>query len=215
MLQEMDRLLHWQNGEKAWKPFSDAEMDARQRRLRAMMAARGIDACLFTSYHNVCYFSGFLYCSFGRRFGFVIDQQNATTIAPAIDGGQPWRRTHGDCLTYTDWRRDNYFHAVVTLTKGARRVGIEFDHMSLDTKRLLDEALPGVELVDISTDVMAMRTIKSAEEHALIREGARICDIGGAAVVEAIAAGVGEQEVAIASTNAMVREIARSFPLWN
>ncbi|NRG18576.1 M24 family metallopeptidase [Rhizobiales bacterium] len=212
MTKEMDRLVRWHNGEKAYTPFSDAEMDARQARLRAMMAARDIDACLFTSYHNVCYFSGFLYCSFGRRYGFVVDQENATTVAAAIDGGQPWRRTHGDCLTYTDWRRDNYFHAVATLTTGARRVGIEFDHVSLDTRRLLEEALPGVEFVDIAADVMKQRTIKSAEEHDLIREGARICDVGGAALVDAVAAGVPEHEVAIASTTAMIREIARSFP---
>ncbi|MXN67152.1 M24 family metallopeptidase [Stappia sp. GBMRC 2046] len=212
MTNEMDRLVRWHNGEKAYTPFSGAEMDGRQAKLRAMMAERDIDACLFTSYHNVCYFSGFLYCSFGRRYGFLVDRTDATTIAAAIDGGQPWRRTHGDCLTYTDWRRDNYFHAVATLAKGARRIGIEFDHVSLDTRRLLEQALPGAEFVDIASDVMKQRTIKSTEERKLIREGARICDVGGAALVEAVAAGVPEHEVAIASTTAMIREIARSFP---
>ena len=59
---------------------------------------------------------------------------------------------------------------------------------------------------------MLQRTIKSAEEHALIREGAQICRVGGDACIEATAAGVGEHEVALASTNAMVREIASSFP---
>jgi Xaa-Pro aminopeptidase len=39
---------------------------------------------------------------------------------------------------------------------------------------------------------MWMRTIKSAEEIALIREGARIADLGGAACVAAIAPGVGD-----------------------
>ena len=57
------------------------------------------------------------------------------------------------------------------------------------------------------------RTIKSAEELKLIREGARICDVGGAAVAGAVQAGVAEHEVAIAGTNAMIREIAASFPL--
>ena len=142
----------------------------------------------------------------------MVDQDSATTITAAIDGGQPWRRTHGDNITYTDWRKDNYFRAVQQLTKGVKRVGIEFDHVHLDFRGQLEEALPGVAFVDVGQPSMWMRSIKSAEEHDLIREGARICDIGGAACVEAIAAGVPEHEVAIASTNAMIREIAKRFP---
>jgi creatinase len=46
----------------------------------------------------------------------------------------------------------------------------------------------------------------------LIRQGARICDIGGAATVEAIAEGVPEYEVALHSTQAMVRAIAAAYP---
>jgi len=59
---------------------------------------------------------------------------------------------------------------------------------------------------------MWMRTVKSAEEIALIRQGAQIADIGGAACRAAIGPGVREHEVALASTGAMVREIARRFP---
>jgi creatinase len=54
--------------------------------------------------------------------------------------------------------------------------------------------------------------IKSAEEHAIIRHGARIADIGGAAIVEALRDQVPEYEVALHATQAMVREIARTFP---
>ncbi|WP_206771997.1 M24 family metallopeptidase [Polymorphum gilvum] len=191
-------------------------MDGRQDGLRALMAEMRLDACLFTSYHNVCYFSGFLYCSFGRRYGFVVDAHTATTIAAGIDGGQPWRRSHGDALTYTDWRRDNFFFALQQVLARApgsvRRLGIEADHVTLVLMDQLRAALPGVEMVDVADAVMRRRTIKSAEEHALIREGARIADLGGAAVVETVAAGVPEHEVAIASTSAMTREIARSFP---
>ena len=216
MSADMDRVYEMENGEKAYLPFSAAEMDGRQARLRKLMEAKRIDACLFTSYHNICYFSGFLYCSFGRKYGFLVTDTIATTISAGIDGGQPWRRTHGTALTYTDWRRDNYFFAIQSLLKmpnpAVKRIGIEFDHVSLDLKAQLEAALPGVDLVDIASDVMSQRTIKSAEEHVLIREGARICDVGGGATVEAIAAGVPEHEVAIASTNAMIREIARSFP---
>jgi creatinase len=216
MSDDMIRIYEMNNGEKAFLPFSRQEMDSRQDKLRGLMAERDIDACLFTSYHNICYYSGFLYCYFGRKYGFLVTTDKATTIAAGIDGGQPWRRTHGDALIYTDWRRDNYFHAVQSLLawpdQKVRRIGIEFDHVSLDMLKLLEAAFPSVEFVDIAAVAMTQRTIKSAEEHVLIREGARICDIGGAAVAEAVQAGVAEHEVALASTGAMVREIAKSFP---
>ena len=53
---------------------------------------------------------------------------------------------------------------------------------------------------------------KSPEELALIREGARIADIGGQACVDTIGEGVPEHEVALASTQAMVRAIAETYP---
>ena len=209
---DMVHVTKWHFGEKAGSPFSEAEMARRQDTIRAHMEGAGIDAALFTSYHNICYYSGWLYCAFGRNYGLVINAGGATTVSAAIDAGQPWRRTFGDNITYTDWRRDNYFTAVEGLTRGVKRLGIEFDHVTLDFRSRLAGALPGVELVDIAGPAMDMRMIKSGEEHTVIRHGARIADIGGAACVEAISAGAAEHEVAIASTNAMIREIARSFP---
>ena len=213
---DMPRLQVLENGEKSWSPFSAGELQGRQDRLRRRMEELKLDACVFTSYHNICYFSGFLYCSFGRRYGFVVDEHRATVIAAGIDGGQPWRRVLGDALTYTDWNKDNYFNALqaALFSSGRKpaRIGIEFDHVSLDLMAKLQAALPGVELVDVSDAVMRMRTIKSLEEQALIREGTRICDIGGAAVAGAVRAGGPEHEVALAGTQAMVRAIAASFP---
>ena len=59
---------------------------------------------------------------------------------------------------------------------------------------------------------MSLRTIKSAEEHVLIRKGADMCAVGGRALMEAVKPGVPEHEIALASTSAMVRGIAESFP---
>ena len=210
-----DDLIHvtrWHNGEKSFSPFSDAEMTRRRDAMQARMDAAGIDACLFTSYHNICYFSGFLYCKFGRRYGAVLNADGVTTVSAAIDGSQPWRRSVGDNVTYTDWRRDSYFTALKDLLPGVKRLGVEFDEVSLDLKMLLDAHFPGVELVDCAAEAMALRTIKSAEEHVLIRKGADMCAVGGRALMSAVRAGVPEHEIALASTSAMVRAIADSFP---
>ena len=209
---DMNHVTRWHNGEKPFSPFSTEEMERRSHAMQTRMDAAGIDACLFTSYHNICYFSGFLYCKFGRRYGAVLNANGVTTVSAGIDGGQPYRRSVGDNVTYSDWRRDSYFTALKDLIGNVKRLGIEFDEVSLDLKMLLEEHFPGVELVDCAGIAMDLRTIKSAEEHVLIRKGADICAVGGRALMGAVKAGVPEHEVALASTSAMVREIANSFP---
>lgn len=208
----MPQTLTIRNGERVTGTFSDAEMQSRLDRLRAVMAERGIDVALFVSYHNINYYSDFLYCQFGRHFGLVVTQEKSTSISANIDGGQPWRRTFGDNLVYTDWHRDNYFVAVRQLIADGLRVGIEYDQVSLTQLRKLQGTLPSSEFVDIGLPAMQLRMVKSAEEIAHIRESARIADVGGHAGAEAIDIGVPEHEVALHSTRAMVREIARTFP---
>ena len=212
----LERLKTIHNGEKVHPTFSIQEMERRVTALRKEMADTGVDAVLFTSYHNINYYSDFLFTSFGRHYALVITQDTNTTISANIDAGQPWRRSFGDNLVYTDWQRDNYEHAIATVLANAGvstgRLGVEDDHIPGLLRAKVAGVVPGLELVDISQTVMRQRMIKSAEEIALIRQGARIGDLGGAAVVAAISEGVPEYEVALAGTQAMVREIARSYP---
>ncbi|OZA10479.1 MAG: creatininase, partial [Rhodobacterales bacterium 17-64-5] len=112
-------------------PFEAAEYDARLDGLRDLMEMQGIDACVFTSMHSIAYYSGFLYCSFGRPYGLVVTPTQSVTISAGIDAGQPWRRCHGDNLTYTDWARDNYWRAVASVTGEGRVIGCEADHLTL------------------------------------------------------------------------------------
>ena len=210
---ERERLQDFSgNGSKVAGTFSAGEMQRRLTAIRSYMAQARIDAALFTSYHNINYYADFMYCQFGRRYGLLVDHEHATSISAGIDGGQPWRRTFGRNLTYTDWQKDNYFHAIAQVIGAARRVGIEFDQVSVDLLNLLQDAFPSVVFVDIAAPAMRLRMIKSAEEIAHITEMARIADIGGAACVEATGTGVPEHEVALHSTATMVREIARSWP---
>jgi len=206
------RTLTIENGRKAPPTFTEKEMLGRLERLRAHMAREDIDAALFTSIHNINYFADFVYCSFGRSYGLVVTAEGSTTISANIDGGQPWRQSFGDQVAYTDWHRDNYFSAIKELIPRGRRVGVERDHLSVENYGKLSAALPEAELVDIGVASMRMRMIKSAEEIAVITEGARVADIGGWACVEAIGDDVPEYEVALHSTAAMVREIAVAYP---
>ncbi|MGV0820373.1 aminopeptidase P family protein [Martelella sp. AMO21009] len=201
-----------ENGEKAPLPFSQAEYDRRLALLRARMEERGVTAALFTSMHNIAYYSGFLYCAFGRPFGCVVTAERCTTISANIDAGQPWRRSHGDNIIYTDWKRDNFWRTAAGLLKGHDRIGIEGDHMTLAARAALETAIGAREVIDLAPDVMTLRMLKSAEEIALIRAGARVADIGGAAIREAIREGAREIDVAMAGRDAMELAIAEAFP---
>ncbi len=209
---ERPQIIEIRNGERVQGTFSKEEMDLRLSKLRGLLAGTGVSHALFTSYHNVNYYSDFLYCAFGRPYGLVVDENEATSISANIDGGQPWRRSHGGNLVYTDWQRDNFLRAVQRLIPDDATVGIEFDHQSLQALDKLKATLPEATFIDIGEACMKLRMVKSAEEIALIREGAQVADIGGAACVEAIAVGVPEHEVALQATTAMVREIAERFP---
>lgn len=200
------------NGEKAPLPFSAAEYEARLARLRRIMAQMDLPVLLLTSMHNIAYYSGFLYCSFGRPYACVVTQDACTTVSANIDAGQPWRRSHGENVIYTDWQRDNYWRAVRDLTGGARRIGIEGDHLTLAQSAKLAAFLGAPEVVDVAPATMQARMLKSAEEIALIREGARIADLGGEAIRAAIREGVREIDVAMAGRDAMEAEIARAHP---
>ncbi|WP_199201113.1 M24 family metallopeptidase [Mesorhizobium sp. 131-2-1] len=212
MPNELLRLQKMHNGEKAVATFSAAEMKRRQDGLRNILAELKLDAAVLTSYHNICYFSDFLFCYFGRRYAFVVTPEKAVSVSAGIDAGQPWRRTFGDNITYTDWQRDNYFYALQQTLPGVKRIGIEFDHVNLEFRKLLQDAFSNVEFVDVGAPTMWLRTIKSAEEIVLIKEGAHTADIGGEAIRNAIRENVPEYEVALAGTQSMVRHIAKTFP---
>ena len=193
-------------------PFTADEYDARLAGLRDLMEVHGVEACVFTSMHNIAYYSGFLYCSFGRPYGLVVTASQSVTISAGIDAGQPWRRGHGDNITYTDWQRDNYWRAILSVTGEGRVIGCEADHLTLLQSEKLNHFLKPKRGVDISRGTMEQRMMKSQAELDLIRHGAGVADVGGFAIREAVREGAREIDVAMAGRDAMELEIAKRFP---
>lgn len=205
------QMYRFHQGEKIL-PFASEEYDARLAGLRARMADAGVDACVFTSMHNISYYSGFLYCAFGRPYGLVVTPTESVTISAGIDAAQPWRRSHADNITYTDWQRNNYWRAIHSVTGSGKVIGYEGDHISLAQKALLDEFLSPSETKDIAPATMVQRMSKSAAELDMIRHGAQVADVGGYAIKDAVKAGAREIDVAMAGRDAMELEIAKRFP---
>jgi len=200
------------NGEKASLPFSDSEYEARLTLLRATMQETGCRVAVFTSMHNIAYYSGFLYCAFGRPYALVVTAEQSVTISAGIDAGQPWRRSYGDNLTYSDWQRDNYWRAICHVVGTGQVIGYEADHLSVSQRDKLEAFLKPSLIVDLAPATMRQRLQKSAAEIALIRHGAQVADIGGYAIRDGIQVGAREIEIAMIGRNAMETEIARRFP---
>jgi creatinase len=215
-MSDLERLKVLHNGAKVPLTFSAAEFERRLAGLRRIMAAKDLDAVVLTSYHGIKYYSDFLFTTFGRSYALVVTPQDQVTVTANIDAGMPWRRSHGENVVYTDWRRDNFQYGVqeVLRRRGImpRRLGIESDTLSLDLHAKLAATFDGAELIDVAQDAMRQRMIKSAEEIEVIKHGARIGDLGGDAIKAAIREGIAEYELALIGTEAMTREIARTFP---
>ena len=200
------------NGSKASLPFTDNEYENRLKGLREIMSKNNLDAVILTSMQNIAYYSGFLYCSFGRPYACIVTSKSNIVISANIDASQPWRRCYGENLIYTDWERDNYLKAIISLLKNVKRIGIEHDHLTLERHKNLKEALNNSELIDIAPFVVLKRMIKSKEEIHLIKSGAKIADIGAEALVKEIKVGASEIDIAMVGRDAMEKAIVTLHP---
>ncbi|MGR3571597.1 aminopeptidase P family protein [Brevirhabdus sp.] len=212
MIDTRAEYYRFHNGEKAPLPFDGAEYEARLKGLRQIMSQEGADAVVLSSMHNIAYYSGFLYCAFGRPYACVVTARDCVTISAGIDAGQPWRRCHGDNITYTDWKRDNYWRAIASVTGTGGRVGFEGDHLSVAQLEKLKLFLAPAETLDLAPATMRQRMHKSPAEIALIRAGAAVADVGGYAIRDAVREGAREIDVAMAGRDAMELDIAKRFP---
>ena len=63
------------NGSKSKLPFSNKEYEKRLSKIRIAMSQNNLDMIILTSMHNIAYYTGFIYCSFGRPYGCVITEK--------------------------------------------------------------------------------------------------------------------------------------------
>ena len=203
------------NGEKAKLPFSNEEYNQRLNKLRSIMDKDNLDMIILTSMHNIAYYSGFIYCSFGRPYGCIITENKIVTISANIDASQPWRRSHCENIIYTDWKKDNFLKAITSIideNKIPKNIGIENDHITLEMNEKIQSIFSASAFTDISKKLMKLRMIKSKEEIEIIKNGARIADIGGEEIVKNIKEGATELEIAITGRDKMEKEIAKTYP---
>ena len=203
------------NGSKSKLPFSNKEYEERLKKIRTAMSKNNLDMIILTSMHNIAYYTGFIYCSFGRPYGCVITEKKIVTISANIDASQPWRHSFCENIVYTDWKRDNFLKAIVSIIgrdEPPKNIGIENDHVTLEMKEKFKSLFNSSKFSDVSKDLMQLRMVKSNEEIDIIKNGARIADIGAEEMVKHIKVGASELEIATVGRDKMEMEIAKTYP---
>ena len=150
------------NGSKVKLPFSTSEYQSRLDNLRKVISKNNLDMIILTSMHNIAYYTGFIYCSFGRPYACVITEKKIVTISANIDASQPWRRSAYDNIIYTDWKKDNFLKAIVSIIgrdEPPKNIGIENDHITLDIKEKLSSIFTFSVFSDVSKYLMQLRMI--------------------------------------------------------
>lgn len=180
--------------------FSTDEMRARQQRLRAAMAAEGLDGLLLFAQESQFWLTG--YDTFGFCFFqcLYVSADGATALLTRSADLRQAQRTSNiaDIRVWKDGADANPAKDLRDMLEdlGARgRIGVENDSYGLThfNGRRLEAALAGfVTLTDASRLVADLRVTKSPEEIVFVRQAARLSDLADRAAIARTAAGADE-----------------------
>ena len=185
----------------------------RVQRLREGMAEREMDVALVTDEDSVYYFSGYydyLHMEFGRPTILAVLREGETLlITPSIDYNsaldharvdriEPWNDGVG-----AEWREH-----LPGLLDDRRNIAIESERMPPRVRAFIDELSGNRPLSDIAPIISQLRMVKSEEELQLARHAGEVAMAMMQGGRDAIADGVPEYEVALATSEAGTRKAA-------
>ena len=177
------------------------------------LAEKNIDLALITDEDNVYYLTGYydyLHMEFGRPTILVVPQNgpvvlitptidlNAAQSAAQVDRIAPWNDGMGN-----EWREE-----LPKAIRNTTTIAVEPDHMPPMVRAYVSEVIDRQRVDNATALLSAMRMIKSPEELQLARHAGEVATAMMLAGRGAIADGVPEFEVAIATSQAGTRKAA-------
>jgi Xaa-Pro aminopeptidase len=146
----------------------------RLRTLQSELAARGTDAWVVSTSHNIFYLCGFrgsagLLVITADAVRLITDGRYALSVRQRIVD-----RTMAPVELETVEKRYDLTLGRVVSTLGLRRVGFEPAHVTVATLRSWERAAPVVEWVPADLLVENMRVIKDPYEVSILRRGGRL-----------------------------------------
>jgi Xaa-Pro aminopeptidase len=170
-----------------------------------------IDVALITDEDSVYYYSGYydyLHMEFGRPTLLLVSRAGESLlITPSIDLNMALENAQVDRIeAWNDGLGNEWREHLPARLKHAARVAIEPQHMPPLVRSYIDTLVGADSLADISPVVAEMRMVKSPRELQLARHAGLVANAMMQAGREAIAAGVAEYEVALATSQAGTRK---------
>lgn len=203
------------------KVWSVAEMQRRLDSLHELMDEKDLDAVIFTSIHNVLYYTGWYCPPVGRLHSALIPRKGEPAlIVSTIEDLRPFYCFYyEDIRHFHDWDMspvDNNIRLYDEILRDngifSGRLGYEEDTASVQFRRKMNDKLGRFQFTDVAHDTMMRRLVKSDEEISLIRHGVKVCEVGGYAAIDALRPGITEVEAANACNVAIAAELRERFP---
>ncbi len=191
-------------------PFAAAEYEGRAARVRAAMAAAGVDVLLLHTPEPITYLTGHQTVGTWGYQCLLFPRQGTPALVVRFMERTIARFTSlvTDIVTYDDEEDPTAATARAVRERGWGRgtIGLEESRPGLTVRqhRQLAAALPGARLVDGSALSERVRMVKSPAEIEVIRQAARSTERGMEAAVAAIAEGRTENDVAAAAARALI-----------
>jgi Xaa-Pro dipeptidase len=198
-----------------------SEADYRKRIERAQIAMKrdGIDVLALSSFDNHRFFAGLDGIASVRPVWFVLPVDGpAGFVSPRIEAPE----IRAQCtvpveVEWVEWEEPAeppmsfaaaLAHHIGNVAPEARTIGIDYDATSARNLDLVKEALGGERIQDITFMLREVRRRKDAATIDVVRRCADIASHQFKASCEAVAPGVREWEVALASRTAAMRRAA-------
>jgi len=160
------------------------------------MARHHLDAAYITKPVSIAYLTGFHAEPFERLMALAVRPDRATLIVPAIEREKASHQV--DAAEIVSWRDgEDALGLVREALEGCVEVGVEKDHMTVQSAELLVARTAARELVDAGPEIRRLRRIKTAGEIEKLARAASITDAAGEAVITRMRPGQTELEVSV------------------
>jgi Xaa-Pro dipeptidase len=192
----------------------NANFGQRMASFRSHMAEADIDLAIITDDDSVYYLTGYydyLHMEFGRPTILIIPREDQTLlITPSIDYNTALDNAVVDRIeAWNDGMGKEWREHIPTALANTRNIALEPHLMPPLVRSYIDEIKVSQAIADITPIIAEMRMIKSEQELQLARHAGEVADAMMAAGRNAIADGVAEYEVALATTAAGTRKAAK------
>lgn len=186
---------------------------SRLNDLRNRLTEANLDVAVITDDDNVYYLTGYydyLHMEFGRPTILIVPRDGKTLlITPNIDAATAHAWAQVDRIAaWNDGAGDEWREELPAVLSGKGSIGLEPDHMPPVVRAYIDSLVDPGRISDVTPVLSKMRMVKSPEELQLARHAGQVAGAMMAAGRAAIASGVAEFEVAIATSQAGTRKAA-------